>query len=73
MDGDFENALNYYNSSLSAGASIDYSRGKVFGWMIGYNKFNKSILFNVVTLHATPRTKMTTCRKLVYLFIILVW
>jgi hypothetical protein len=47
MDGNFENALNYYNSSLSAGASIDYSRGKVFGWMIGYNKFNKSILFNV--------------------------
>ena len=47
MDGNFENASALYKSNLSAGASIDYTRGKVFGWMIGYNKFNKSILFEV--------------------------
>jgi hypothetical protein len=47
MDGNFENARSLYKSNLSAGASIDYTRGKVFGWMIGYNKFNKSILFEI--------------------------
>ena len=47
MEGDFENASALYKSNLSAGASIDYTRGKVFGWMIGYNKFNKSILFEI--------------------------
>jgi hypothetical protein len=47
MEGNFENASALYKSNLSAGASIDYTRSKVFGWMIGYNKFNKSILFEL--------------------------
>jgi hypothetical protein len=47
MDGSFTDASALYKSNLSAGVSIDYSRGKVFGWMLGYNKFNKSILFEI--------------------------
>jgi hypothetical protein len=49
MDGGFEGSgvSAVYKSNLSAGISIDYSRGKVFGWMLGYNKFNKSILFEI--------------------------
>jgi len=49
MDGGFEGTgiSAVYKSNLSAGVSIDYTRGKVFGWMLGYNKFNKSILFEI--------------------------
>jgi hypothetical protein len=45
MNGGFTMASSYFQQNLSAGISIDHSRGKVFGWMIGYSAFAKSFQF----------------------------
>lgn len=45
LEGGFENTVNVNGKSLSAGISLDHTRGKVFGWSIGYNVFNKSFQF----------------------------
>ena len=45
MEGGFSNASSFFQSNLSAGISIDHSRRKVFGWMLGYNAFAKSFQF----------------------------
>ena len=45
LDGGFDNTVNVNGKSLSAGLSLDHTRGKVFGWSFGYNIFNKSFEF----------------------------
>ena len=45
LEGGFVNTLDVTGKSLSAGISLDHTRGKVFGWSLGYNVFNKSFQF----------------------------
>jgi hypothetical protein len=45
LEGGFVNTLDVTGKSLSAGISLDRTRGKVFGWSLGYNVFNKSFQF----------------------------
>jgi len=45
LEGGFVNTLDVTGKSLSAGFSLDHTRGKVFGWSLGYNVFNKSFQF----------------------------
>jgi hypothetical protein len=45
LEGGFVNTIDVIGKSLSAGISIDHTRGKVFGWSCGYSAFNKSFQF----------------------------
>jgi len=45
LEGGFVNTTSIKGTSLSAGLSIDHTRGKVFGWSCGYSAFNKSFQF----------------------------
>jgi hypothetical protein len=45
IEGGFVNTLNVNGKSLSAGISLDHTRGNVFGWSFGYSVFNKSFQF----------------------------
>jgi hypothetical protein len=49
LDGGFVNTTTVNGKSLSAGLSLDHTRGKVFGWSLGYNIFNKSFEFGYPT------------------------
>jgi hypothetical protein len=54
LEGGFENTTSILGKSLSAGISIDHTRGKVFGWSCGYSAFNKSFQFGYpITLTGT--------------------
>jgi len=54
LDGGFENTTSILGKSLSAGISMDHTRGKVFGWSLGYSAFNKSFQFGYpITLTGT--------------------
>lgn len=53
MEGGFANTSSIRDWNMSAGVSLDHSRGKVFGWMLGLNMFNKSFQFDYPTADET--------------------
>lgn len=61
FDGGFDNIESIQGSGLSAGFSIDHSRGKLFGWTMGYSAFNKSFVFEypITTIISLPSTHYT--------------
>lgn len=56
LDGGFENTTSILGKSLSAGISVDHTRGNVFGWLLGYSAFNKSFQFGYpITMTGTTQ------------------
>ena len=53
LSGGFENTSAIPDWNMSAGVSLDHTRGKVFGWMVGFNMFNKSFQFDYPTAGQT--------------------
>jgi hypothetical protein len=53
-EGGFDDTMPIQGSSLSAGFSVDHSRGKVFGWHMGYSAFNKSFQFGYPITTSIP-------------------